>query len=579
MKKLNKTTYIFIFLLMITLFGTKAYAQGEGPGYFPPQPKDMEVLISKPQIGMQLILNGNKLVNTQMYINEVKVDAGYDDKKGGVFYVPNYPLPAGEYKVSLKVEIEGFQPITQSWKFNISHKAIGTLPTPSEEQKSVLYYANEYRKRFGLGTFHLNNSLNSAAMSHANYMALNKKITHVEYGTDPGYTGSKVVDRVASFGYPSGNVSENVTGDIKDYKEAIDGLVDAPYHRLSWLNPVYSDLGYGKKDEYQVFNFGGKSLDNDKLITYPMNNQRNVDISWNGNETPNPLRFYNNDKEVGYPITISYFTNKSIDRWKIEKVTVIDSRGGALNTYINTPAKDEYLTDSIIVMPVDHLKYDSTYTVSIKASLYFADETSKNINKSWNFSTRKKPQIPKTESVYKDVTDHWARPYIEELVKRNIVTPKTGDYFKPDYKITRAEFTQFIVKALKIQLSDYGGIFNDVPNRSDKAKYIEAAHRAGIINGTGNGMFEPDRTITREEIATIITKTYEKIKSPVNTKRVLLPFYDNKKISDWAQEYVKSAFYLRIITGRDNGHFDPQGATTKAESAVMIKKLLDVLGR
>ncbi|PAB59327.1 S-layer homology domain-containing protein [Anaeromicrobium sediminis] len=579
MKKLNKTTYILIFLVMITLFGTKVYAQGEGPGYFPPQPKDTEVLISKPQIGMQLILNGNKLVNTEMYINEVKVDARYDEKKGGVFYVPNYPLSAGEYRVSLKVEIEGFQPITQSWNFNISNQAIGTLPAPSEDQKSVLYYANEYRKKFGLETFNLNDSLNSAAMSHANYMALNKKITHVEYATDPGYTGSKVVDRVTSFGYANGNVSENVTGDIKDYKEAVDGLVDAPYHRLSWLNPVYADLGYGQKDEYQVFNFGGKSLENDELITYPMNNQRNVKISWDGNETPNPLRFYNSDNEVGYPITISYFTNKSIDRWIIEKVTLLDSRGGALNTYINTPSKDEYLTDSIIVIPVDPLKYDSRYTVSVKASINFTDGTSKNINKTWNFSTMKKPQAPQTDSVYKDTASHWAREYIEELAKKNIVTPKTEDYFKPDYKITRAEFTQFIVNALKIQLRDYEGAFSDVPKTSGKAQYIEAAHRAGIISGTGNGMFEPDRTITREEIAVIITKTYGKINSPVNTKKVLLSFEDNEKISDWALEYVKSAFYLRIINGRDNGYFDPQGATTRAESAVMIKKLLDALGR
>lgn len=579
MKILSKTIYISVILIIICLSSISAFAQNQSPGYFPPQPKDTEVLISKPQIGMQLILNGNKLSSMEMYINEKKVEAIYDEKKGGVFYTPNYPLTPGMYKVNLKIQIEGFQPINQAWSFTITNKAIDNLPVSNEQQKNVLTYANSYRKRFGLQSFLLNDSLNSAAMSHANYMALNKKVTHVEYAAEPGYTGSKVSNRAAAFGYSNGNVAENVTGDIKDYKEAIDYLIDAPYHRISWLNPSYKYLGYGQKDAYQVFNFGGSTLAEDRLVTYPVNNEHNVKVSWDGNETPNPLRFYETDKEVGYPITISYFSNKTISKWTIQKVTLLDSSGGALNTYINTPTKDENLTDSIIVTPIEKLKYDSRYSVSIKGTIDFTDSTSKTINKTWNFYTMKKPKAIKKESIYPDVTNHWAIDYIDELAKKGILNPKVDNLFKPDFKITRSEFTKFMVKALNVKVGTYEKLFVDVPEDLPDATYIEAAYKVGLINGTGNGKFEPNRSITREEIAVIITKAYEKKKGPINIKTVILPFKDNKKISNWSLSFVKGVFNLRIINGRPNGEFDPQGDTTRAESAVMIKKLLDNLNK
>ncbi|MBF8982926.1 S-layer homology domain-containing protein [Lutibacter sp. B2] len=576
MKRMLK--YIILTITIIMSLGIFTNVYGEGtttPGYFPPQPKDTVVWIVKPHIGMKLILNGNKVENVYMKLNGNEVNAKYDQKNNGVFYTPTMPLKPGTYKVDLNVEITGFKPLVQSWQFSISENAINSLPLSTDQQKKVLSYANEYRKKFKLEPLKLNSALNSAAMSHSNYMSFNKKLTHDEFSNEKGFTGVSPYNRAEAFGYIYGNVIENASENYKDYKNAVDELIDAPYHRLAWLNPFVQDFGYGFKDGYSTFDFGGNRQTKDQLIVYPLENQIDVKTNWDGEEIPNPLRFYEEKKNVGYPITISYFTNETIGKWMIEKVTLTDNSGNIVNTYINTPSKDEHLTNSIIVMPIKPLKSNTSYTVSIKAKVELEDKSVKAISKTWKFKTEKEQKQENKKSVFDDTSNHWAQNAIDDLAEKKIVSAKTGRLFKPDDAITRAQFTEFMINALDMKLQNYKGIFNDVKKDSKYSLYIEKAYDAGIIHGVGNSKFEPDRGITREEISTIITNVYEKNKKEkIKINDVLLYFTDRKKISDWALGYVKGAYKLQIIRGRGDESFDPQGKTTRAEAVIMIKNLL-----
>ena len=53
-------------------------------------------------------------------------------------------------------------------------------------------------------------------------------------------------------------------------------------------------------------------------------------------------------------------------------------------------------------------------------------------------------------------------------------------------------------------------------------------------------------------------------------------FTDDDSISDWAKAGVEALAKTGIITGRDTGEFDPQANMTRAESTVVICKILDV---
>ncbi|TCO76412.1 CAP and S-layer homology domain-containing protein [Marinisporobacter balticus] len=576
----NNFKYMLLIVLMLLASGIFLISYAEdGIGYFPPQPKDITVLVSKPNISIQLILNNNKVKEMEMKLNGNQVDAQYDPAIQTISYKPKNPLKQGNYKVDLSIHLEGWKPITQSWQFRVSENAVDTLPATTDAQKNALNYVNRYRKLLSLSEFKLDDALNASAMAHSNYMAINNKLNHDESTNNKGFTGISLYNRVGTFGYIGSNVAENISSGQKDYQEAIDGLVDAPYHRIAWINPFMIDLGYGVKNKYYTFDFGGNKDLKDQTILYPKENQNHVPISWDNNEIPNPLRFYGKSGKVGYPISFSYFSKNNIEKLTIEKATLKNSKGNMVEVYINTPEKDKKLQESILIIPKKPLGKGEKYTASIEGKILFKDKVAKVINKTWTFTTEvdeKDKNAWMKEFIYIDIEGHWAQKYILDLSEKGIISEKENDRYKPNDKITRAEFTEMIVKALGIKTKVHQVIFKDVNKKTDKALYIEAAYREGIIKGMGDGTFHPNRTIKREEIAALIIKGYEK-KGDLNKIKQLptLSFKDNDDISPWAVKYVKAAYELGIIKGRDTGAFSPKDFATRAEAAVIVKKLLE----
>lgn len=553
---------------MILIFAWGGTAYGEGVSFYTPRPQG-NVMVSKPMISWQIILNNNTIEAIDMKLDGSKVEAKYNKETESIEYIPSEPIKGGRHTIDVNVGLQGWsKPLSRSWQFTVSDQAVEQLPMGSVEQKIVLDYVNQYRGQFELKPFQLEPSLNAAASAHADYMTINQETTHLESAKEKGFVGATPMDRAGSFGYTGGYISENVSSGQKDYKEAINGLVDAPYHRLSWLNPNLSDLGYSSREKYYSFLFGGKKVKEDQVVVYPLDNQKGVAISWDGNETPDPLRMHRKKERVGYPVTLSYFTGKNITKFSIDKATLNDSQGKNAEIFLNTPQNDDNLKDSIIMIPVDSLSMGEKYTAVVKGTIVFEDKTEKKIDKTWTFET----------SVFTDVFDHWGKNDILDLGSKKIITPKKGTEYKPDDKITRAEFAEFVVNVLDIPVKDYEGIFKDVAKEANKAAFIEAAYRTGIVKGVGDGNFAPNRWITREEISALVMRAYEKKGNMEKIKELpAITFADKYYISPWALGDIKAVVQLGIMRGRLNNEFAPKDYATRAEAAVIVKGLLAAL--
>lgn len=110
------------------------------------------------------------------------------------------------------------------------------------------------------------------------------------------------------------------------------------------------------------------------------------------------------------------------------------------------------------------------------------------------------------KSVPYDSLGRWSTPAIQNLISKGIINGYEDGTFKPENKITRAEFSTMVYKLLSIQdkLSPSTRSFVDASNHWAK-KAIEALAGNGVINGYDDGTFGPDRNITRAEAATIIS--------------------------------------------------------------------------
>ncbi|NOV04712.1 cadherin-like beta sandwich domain-containing protein [Paenibacillus planticolens] len=178
------------------------------------------------------------------------------------------------------------------------------------------------------------------------------------------------------------------------------------------------------------------------------------------------------------------------------------------------------------------------------------------------------------EKTYNDVTNqHWAYSTIRELSAQHIVNGATEATFAPGKDISRAEFAALLARTLGLASAE-ASPFGDVTGNDWYAKEVAAAYKAGIISGNSQQAFEPNRSITREEMAVMLVRAYEH-----RTGSILEPSSaassDASEISDWALPYVNSALKAKLLTGRQEGLFVPDEHTTRAEAAQAIYNLMN----
>jgi len=186
---------------------------------------------------------------------------------------------------------------------------------------------------------------------------------------------------------------------------------------------------------------------------------------------------------------------------------------------------------------------------------------------------------------FKDIQGHWAQKDVELMARRLIARGLSDDIFAPDQEVTRAQATAFLARSLGLEESNLKGTsFRDVPPQHWASQTIEAAYRAGLVVGTGEGNFEPERTITREEMAALLVRAlkkegWEPAQGGAEDKNNLAVYADSSEISPWARDSVKVCVSAGILRGRSAAELVPQGKITRAEAMVMLKRMLQVLGR
>ncbi|WP_410770786.1 SwmB domain-containing protein [Fontibacillus sp. BL9] len=181
-------------------------------------------------------------------------------------------------------------------------------------------------------------------------------------------------------------------------------------------------------------------------------------------------------------------------------------------------------------------------------------------------------------SYYTDTLKHWAAKDISELASKLIIDSRSGAKFEPDKNITRAEFAVFIAKGLGLSGDESNARrFSDVSSGSSVSAYIGAAAKAGIINGNTDGSFKPGNSITREQMALMMVRAMEYSGHDIylgnSSAQVLAKFKDGAKIQ--SKETVAKAVKEGIIQGVSANQFQPAGNATRAQAAVMLKRVLD----
>ncbi|MGP4060941.1 S-layer homology domain-containing protein [Halobacillus sp. H74] len=194
---------------------------------------------------------------------------------------------------------------------------------------------------------------------------------------------------------------------------------------------------------------------------------------------------------------------------------------------------------------------------------------------------------PATASAEDDITGTLFEEEMRALVEAGIMKGYGDGTYGPKDKVTRAQFTTFIVRALDIQLGedtvadvaaseDYN--YGDVDPQKWYYPYIIAASDEGLIKGYPNGNFGPTDYITRQDMAMIMVSAAE-LKGVISEAEDL-KFEDTDEIKSYAKDAVKRLTDLGIINGKERDgkiYFAPFDKTSRGETAAVINRLLNVL--
>ncbi len=177
-------------------------------------------------------------------------------------------------------------------------------------------------------------------------------------------------------------------------------------------------------------------------------------------------------------------------------------------------------------------------------------------------------------SAFVDLADvEWAVPSINALSSLGIINGMGDGRFEPQSHVTREQFAKMIVGVMGYSIDQSASTdFSD--DMGDwYTPYIAAAVQNGIITGRPDGTFGVGDDITRQDIAVIIYRTQG---SPATEAH---QFPDSGSISDYAVDAVSYLFNSGIASGDDQGNFNPGNPATRAEAAKMLYGLYNSLGR
>lgn len=180
-----------------------------------------------------------------------------------------------------------------------------------------------------------------------------------------------------------------------------------------------------------------------------------------------------------------------------------------------------------------------------------------------------------TTDVNTDYNSHWAKNAIVECFNKGIFNDfGNKTVFMPEKPTTRAEFVTALGRLMNINPAEFNeNIFEDIDSNEFYAPFINWAASKKIVLGVDAKHFEPNKTLTREQMATIIVRLFRTYGYNFETNLMKPIYKDDKEISDWAKEEVYELTNIGIVQGNADSTFNPKGYLKRGELAELVLKL------
>lgn len=408
-------------------------------------------------------------------------------------------------------------------------------------------------------------------------------------GSSPG----GYMNAINSVYYLNGEQSELVVKDLTVGPDAVsDKILDA--------DKFISELPYSNYKLYSVNQLDTKVLPNVGAGVIDMNS-----IQWQ-KTTYNDLSSGDVEETIKeYTVALNYqgaTSNNTVEQVKVivgkpygNLPTPVRDGYTFLGWYTDVVAGEKVLSTTVVTKEEEHTLY-ARWTVISSDDNNDDDSDSDSNNNSSNDSSPSDNQTPSTPEVekpginqpegntatildsFKDIKEgHWAKESISYVVDKGILKGVSEGSFAPNEDMTRAMFATVLHRLAGESAASGKNAFKDVKAGSWYENAIVWANEKGIVNGVGTGVFAPNSSITREQMA-VMLYNYVKamgIELPQNESEA--GFNDQTKVSAWAVEAIQSMQKAGIIQGDNKNNCNPKVQATRAEVATMLHRFMEMI--
>jgi uncharacterized repeat protein (TIGR02543 family) len=176
---------------------------------------------------------------------------------------------------------------------------------------------------------------------------------------------------------------------------------------------------------------------------------------------------------------------------------------------------------------------------------------------------------------FTDIRTHWGKESIDYVVGRGLLSGTSETIFAPNTSMTRGMLVTALGRLAGVDVKAYTtNSFTDVKADSAFLPYIEWAYKKGVVQGTGNSQFAPDRAITREEIAVIFANYAKAIGYKLPVTREATTYADAFSIGSYYQTAVTAMQQAGIMMGGNGNKFNPKASATRAEVSSMLHRYI-----
>ena len=213
--------------------------------------------------------------------------------------------------------------------------------------------------------------------------------------------------------------------------------------------------------------------------------------------------------------------------------------------------------------------------LAVNGNVYPAGEVvTSSIDQSFKATWRDKAEVDVTE-MFSDVTKNWAYPGIQYCVTHGIMGGMGDGTFAPTGTTTRAQIVQILYNLEGTPAVSGTTPFTDLTANWYKPAILWA-YQNNVVAGTSPTTFDPERPVTREQIAVILTQymfhvlKMERTWTPADLNK----FPDGALVSGWAKEAMQDAVALGLINGTKapdgKVYLDPQGSAARQQVATIL---------